>query len=160
MASDADQVRAAVEIELGEIVPLNQPDNIPSDVWALIQDNGRVATERLSELLNSQRFHRLKASDQAKLIQLAQDRAFGRPDPGVKRTIKTVSHEIHDATAHSLRNLQTRLTLPEYSRARRTDDAPDLPLSLFGQDDASDPDRPSAAKIEVESFNRKKPEVE
>lgn len=114
LASDDKQATARVE---AEIVQLNQPDNIPHDVWLLIQENGRLATERLNELLNSQRFHRLKASDQAKLIQLAQDRAYGRPDPGVKRTIKTVSHEMSDATAHSLRLLTDRTSLPEYARS-------------------------------------------
>lgn len=144
MASEADQVAASVEIEMGEIIPLNQPDNIPSDVWALIQENGRLATERLNELLNSTRFHRLKASDQAKLIQLAQDRAYGRPDPGVKRTIKTVSHEIHDATAYSLRDLQSRLALPEYSRAAPSGVAPDRPLSLSGYPDNPASDLPAS----------------
>ena len=142
------QQAAAVE---AEIVQLNQPDNIPHDVWNLIQENGRLATERLNELLNSQRFHRLKASDQAKLIQLAQDRAYGRPDPGVKRSIKTVSHEMSDATAASLRALSGRMTLPEYSLSR-----PALPGDRSFASELGNPSqtslRPSADETEGEQL--------
>ena len=111
-----ETLESDVELEAAtdrpEIVQLNQPDNIPKDVWDMIQDNGRVATQRLNELLNSPRFHRLRAGEQAKLIQLAQDRAYGRPEQGQKRITKTVSHELSDETARALRNAQTRMNLP------------------------------------------------
>ena len=93
----------------------HKEEHIPDDVWEIIQDNGRLATKRLNELLTSHRFHRYKASDQAKLISLAQDRAYGKPNPGIKKVVKaTIDLGSKDATNASIKNLRDRLRLPEY----------------------------------------------
>ena len=95
----------------------HKPDDIPADVWELIQDNGRLATERLNEILASPRFTRLRAGDQAKLIALAQNRAYGQP-----KTNNAASQASRkkggagDVTASELRQLASRATLPEYKR--------------------------------------------
>lgn len=107
------------EIE-GEIVSINDElrhDHIPHDVWQLIQENGRIAIERLNEILSSPKFNRLKATDQAKLIALATDRAYGRPDPGIKRVQKT-HVVITDATATALSHAASRAELPEYKSSQ------------------------------------------
>lgn len=95
----------------GEVVNLNQPDNIDADTWALIQDTGRLACERLWEILSSERFMRVRASDQAKLIKLAQDRAYG-----VAAVRKEAARKLNgfDVTAEELRDLEKRAKLPEY----------------------------------------------
>lgn len=110
-AAQAKEVEA--EIEEHSL----RPDDIPADVWNLIQDNGRLATERLNEILASPRFTRLRAGDQAKLIALAQNRAYGQP-----KTNNAASQASRkkggagDVTASELRQLASRATLPEYKR--------------------------------------------
>lgn len=89
------------------------PEHIPPDQWALIQRTGAIANRRLHDLLASPRFSRLKSSEQAKLIALAQDRAFGKAAPGVKQKI-TTHVTITDATARVLSEQATRAALPEY----------------------------------------------
>jgi hypothetical protein len=100
-----------------------QSDNerIPDHDWTLIQENGTLATQRLNELLKSKRFHRLKASEQARLIQIAQDRAYGRPDPGIKRSVKLTLSGGADATAQALADLTAKARLPEYRTSQRQD---------------------------------------
>ena len=114
-----------------EIVKLNNEphnDSIPADVWAVMQENGRIATERLNELLTSTRFHRLKAGEQAKLIALAQDRAYGRADPGIKRVVKaTANRSDMDATSAALARLSSRASLPEYRNASDAEIIPSDP---------------------------------
>lgn len=117
----------AIEGEVAEMHPA--PDNIPPDVWRLIQDNGRIATRRLNELLTSARFHRLKASEQAKLISLAQTRAYGAPQAATKRVAKTVLH-INDATAAALPDMASRTSLPEYASNPETRPVSDLQEDL------------------------------
>ncbi len=104
--------RAAVD---NEVTSLGQPDNIPDDVWELIQDNGRLATERLNEILISPRFHRLRAGDQAKLIKLAQDRAYGIA--AAPRDLKPKGGRLGDEVARQLNSLEDRTTLPEYKHS-------------------------------------------
>lgn len=94
-----------------ELTPLGKPDNVPHDVWLLIQENGRLATERLNEILRSPRFHRLRASDQAKLISLAQNRAYGAPQAPKEDKNKG---RFVDLTADEMRTLSKKATLPEY----------------------------------------------
>jgi len=118
------EVRRSVEV--GELTPLGKPDNVPADVWALVQDNGRLATERLNEILSSTRFHRMKASDQARFIKLAQDRAYGQPGQ-VNDNKKGV---IVDLTAQEMAKLAKRADLPEYARK-------DQNVRVHGQDEAA-----------------------
>lgn len=106
----------------GEVEELNaRPDDIPEDVWKLIQENGRLATERLNEILVSPKFIRLRASDQAKLIALAQNRAYGMPKQN--RVDPKKPGMLTDATAHTLRALDNRSRLPEYRKLLSVDDA-------------------------------------
>lgn len=133
---------AADVVQVIDNTKQNVSDRIPDDVWDIMQDTGRVATQRLLELLNSTRFHRLRTSDQAKLIQLAQDRAYGRADNGVKRTIKAVITADSDATATALARMNTRAILPEFNRFQTADVSPaDQPLSrVMTHDGPTDPD--------------------
>lgn len=97
-----------------------RPDDIPDDVWQLIQENGRLATERLNEILASPKFMRLRAGDQAKLIGLAQERAYGKPKVNSSRG-QGRGAKFTDVTARELSDLAHRTTLPEYSRSKLTD---------------------------------------
>ena len=110
----ANEVEAEIEEADAEVIDFC-PDNMPADVWELVQENGRLATERLNELLLSSKFPRMKASDQAKLIALAQDRAYGKPisnrfDANKRRG------GVGDVTQRELNALVARTTLPEYKR--------------------------------------------
>ncbi len=97
-----------------------RPDDIPEDVWQLIQENGRLATERLNEILASPKFLRLRAGDQAKLIGLAQERAYGKPKVNTTRG-NARGARFTDVTAGELAELAHRTTLPEYKRSRLAD---------------------------------------
>lgn len=112
----ARQNQDATLIE-GEVERMDaKPDDIPADVWDVIQDNGRVATDRLHEILVSPRFTRLRAGDQAKLIALAQNRAYGSPKQN--RVDPRKSGALVDITADELRVLANRTSLPEYIRTQ------------------------------------------
>lgn len=93
-----------------------KPDDIPSDVWDLIQENGRVATERLHDILLSPRFMRFRPGDQAKLIALAQNRAYGTPKQNRVDDNKRRGAMV-DVTANELGRLVERSALPEYKRS-------------------------------------------
>ena len=115
LAAIVDEIEAEDEkIVVGEIELLDgRPDNIPKKTWDLIKENGHLATTRLNEILRSPRFSRLKAGDQAKLIALAQNRAYGNPvahkqDTGKKRG------NMKDVINAELDNMAMRTNLPEY----------------------------------------------
>ena len=87
-----------------------RPDNIPPATWEALSEAGHVAAERLLDLLQSKSFERLKSGDQARLIELALNRAFGPP---IKREMSlTLSGTVSDAVAESLSNLAS-VDLPE-----------------------------------------------
>lgn len=114
-SAGGEQSRVDAEVERMNAAP----DDVPADVWALIQENGRVATERLNELLTSPKFTRLRATDQARLIALAQNRAYGTP-----KANKAADNRVTrggDVTAAELNGLVHRATLPEYSRVKSKD---------------------------------------
>lgn len=91
-----------------------RPDNIDAETWGIILENGRLATERLNEILRSPSFVRLKAADKAKLIQLAQNRAYGLPAQNKLADTGKRKAGIGDVTAAELRDLASRAALPEY----------------------------------------------
>ena len=109
--------KTEVDAEVEEMS--SRPDDVPADVWALIQENGRVATERLNDLLVSPKFARLRVGDQARLIALAQNRAYGTPKSNRGEAVKRRGSV--DVTQSELANLVSRATLPEYKRARVED---------------------------------------
>lgn len=117
-ASRAELLAAKEKVDheqnLAVIEPMGKPDSIPHDVWIVVQENGRLATERLNEILNSRQFMRLRAGDQAKLIKLAQDRAYGAPQ-AQKETKNT--GKFFDMTAEEMNKLSKRAALPEYRGA-------------------------------------------
>jgi hypothetical protein len=92
-----------------------KPDNISQEVWDLIQENGELATRRLNEILVGPRFHRLRAGDQAKLIALAQNRAYGMPLTNNVDKSKTRTGT-GDVTQAELNKLAGRAALPEYKK--------------------------------------------
>lgn len=106
-----------VEAEVTEL--FTKPDDIPSDVWNLIQENGRLATERLNSLLSSPRFARYKVADQAKLIAMAQDRAYGKARTNSAAVEAKRRGGMFDATAEAMSELSRRAQLPEYSRSKK-----------------------------------------
>jgi len=96
-----------------ESVDQGKPDAIPDHVWQTLQDAGSAASERLLALLTGKSFERLKAGDQARLIQLALDRAYGPP---VKASMSLqLSGSVSDAVAESLGRLASH-DLPEMRR--------------------------------------------
>ena len=122
-ARDAeDRAEAHVEKQLGErdkeavgaeIERLDfKPDDIPMHVWDLIQENGEIATEKLNQILLSPRFMRIRPGDQAKLIALAQNRAYGTPKQN--KVDPRRSTGLIDVTAKELQDLANRTMLPEY----------------------------------------------
>ena len=107
----------AVALE-GEVERMDsRPDDISAEVWDMIQENGELATTRLNEILSSPRFLRIRASDQAKLIALAQNRAYGSPKQN--RADNKRSGKLVDVTAHELGELAQRATLPEYKQSAK-----------------------------------------
>ena len=128
-ARDAeDRAEAHVEKQLGErdkeavgaeIERLDfKPDDIPMHVWDLIQENGEIATEKLNQILLSPRFLRIRPGDQAKLIALAQNRAYGTPKQN--KVDPRRSTGLIDVTARELQDLASRTMLPEYKQSART----------------------------------------
>ena len=90
-------------------------DRMPDAVWQTIQGVGVEAVARLSELLQPERFNALNDRDKLRLIQLATDRAYGKADAGVKRTVQVnLSATGNDAVAASLERLNKAAHLPEY----------------------------------------------
>jgi len=92
-----------------------RPDAIPAEAWEALQEAGQRASERLRDLIAGKSFERLKPADQARLIQLALDRAYGPP---VKREMSlTLSGSVSDAVAESLARLASS-DLPEFTENR------------------------------------------
>lgn len=106
--------KVAIEGELDRLD--GRPDTIPQDVWDEIQENGRLATTRLNEILRSPRFGRLRASDQAKLIALAQNRAYGNPVAPKQEAASRKRGGTKDVINAELDNLAYRSSLPEYRK--------------------------------------------
>lgn len=88
-------------------------EGIPLAVWALLQEAGELAAERLRDLLASPRFASFRPAEQRALIDLALTRAYGLP---VRRSLSvSLSSSDTDAIAASLIGLQD--ALPERSGA-------------------------------------------
>lgn len=109
----AKENTVAVEAEVEQIN--SRPDDIPKETWDLMQENGKIATERLYEALTSPSFSRMRAGDKAKLIALAQNRAYGMPKAARAADNKRRGG-FTDMTAKELGNLAHRATLPEYKQ--------------------------------------------
>ena len=84
-------------------------EGIPPHVWALLQEAGEEAAQRLTELLQPIRFNKLAGSVQRALLDLALTRAYGLP---VRRSVNvSLTSDDSDAVAASLADL--RDSLPE-----------------------------------------------
>jgi len=84
--------------------------DIPPETWALIQQAGHKAAERLLDLIEKPAFSRMKVTDQARLIELALNRAYGPPIQ--KSATLALSGKISDAVADELARLSEQ-DLPE-----------------------------------------------
>jgi hypothetical protein len=106
------QESAAVDREVAQIYKPGKPDHVDDQTWDLIQETGREACARLHEIITGPRFSRLRAGDQAKLIKLAQERAFGTiiSNRAEKKAVRT------NTTAEELGKLADRARLPEYRK--------------------------------------------
>lgn len=122
-------VQASVENEKAveaEVEDLSfRPDNIDAETWSLILENGQLATLRLNEILRSPNFHRMKAADRAKIIQLAQNRAYGLPAQNKSGEGGKKKAGVGDVTAAELRDLASRAALPEYRSTKIAMDVED-----------------------------------
>ena len=70
-ANEANERREQEQITEGldgELVPF-KPDNIDAETWDLMQENGRLATEKLNKILRSPGFLRMRPGDQVKIIK-------------------------------------------------------------------------------------------
>lgn len=127
LASAQEAVAQQIEAEVETEVMSFRPDEIPAEVWETIQENGKLATERLHAILSSPKFMRYRPGDQAKLIKLAQDRAYGLPKSGNTQSSGKRSGIARDVTQHELNALVAKATLPEYKLTRATiEDAEEL----------------------------------
>jgi hypothetical protein len=105
-------------------------EGIPPHVWALLQEAGELAAERLRDILRSPRFGSFRPSEQRALIDLALTRSYGLP---VRRSLSVaLSSSDTDAIAASLMGLQD--ALPERAPSSATEDATDaIDVSPGGQ---------------------------
>lgn len=105
-------------IDLSAEIQNADPERVPQHVWAVLQAAGEEAAAKLLALLRSPSFDRLSVRDQARLMTLAMDRAYGKADGGLKRSVKVhLSADGQDAVTASLERLSGAATLPEH-RAR------------------------------------------
>lgn len=123
--------REAVEIK--QQIPNAANDRVPDAVWDSLQAAGVEAVERMRDMLAPVSFAAMKDADRLKLLSLALDRAYGKADAGVKRSVKvTLSADGADAVAASLARLDAATHLPEY-RATGPSAAPaDAPIGAKG----------------------------
>ncbi len=105
-------------------------DDIPPHVWALLQEAGAKAAERLRDILGSQAFNSYAPTAKARLIELAMTRAYGLP---VKRSVNlSLSSDDADAVASSLAGLTD--ALPERAPQGRMRDVTPSEMSGDSQD--------------------------
>lgn len=103
------------------------PTDIPPEVWAVLQEAGERAAQRLLELLDAATFPALPAATRARLIELALTRAYGLP---VRRSI-SVDLSATDADAVAAALLDLHAALPE-----RAQDGPRAPRDVSPPPDA------------------------
>jgi hypothetical protein len=90
-------------------------ERIPAHVWEVLQECGEEAAYRLRELLQSEKFNKLGASNQAQLIRLGFEYVYGKPETPTKQKVSTkLTGDQADAVAASLANLAGNAQLPEY----------------------------------------------
>lgn len=126
--------RSSQVVEITQQIRNAATDRIPDDVWHVLQENGREAAHLLADQLKPHNFNSLAPKDKRALISLALERAYGKADPGIKRSVQVqLSASGNDAVAASLARLSDAMTLPEYANARQT--SPDT-----DETDENDPD--------------------
>lgn len=87
-------------------------EDIPPHVWAMLQEAGELAAQRLVEILASPMFRTIAPSAQRGLIELALTRAYGLP---VRKALSvSLTSTDADAVAASLADLTG--ALPETAR--------------------------------------------
>ena len=119
-------------------------DRIPDHLWSLVQEIGEHALNRLFEIVSSSSFHRYKGSDQTKLLAMALERAYGKPDAPVRKSLSlNLNTSDSDAVNAALARLSDTATLPEYQssepqaeNARHRPKSNDYDLDLSPEPDA------------------------
>lgn len=98
-----------------------KPDSVPAHVWTTLQAAGERAADKLLDMLSSKKFDRLRPSEQARLVELALNRAYGPP---IKREMSlTLTGNVSDAVAASLATLSAT-DLPEMAGRSRPANKP------------------------------------
>ena len=114
----------------GDVLPMSPVGDIPPHVWALLQQAGELAAEKLVAILQSPRFASYAPTAQRALIELALTRAYGLP---IRRALNVnLSSSDSDAVAHSLADLagalpETAPRAPAFRAGARLDPSDDTP---------------------------------
>ena len=91
-------------------------DRIPDHLWSLVQEIGEHALNRLFEIVSSPTFYKYRGSDQTKLLMMAIERAYGKPDAPVRKSVNlNLSSSDNDAVNAALARLSDNVDLPEYT---------------------------------------------
>lgn len=67
------------------VMPSRANPAIPDEVWERLQQAGDIASQRLLQLLEDERFPFLSIKEQTRLIELALNRAYGAVDGSIRR---------------------------------------------------------------------------
>ena len=110
--------REATQFKKGDVSnPRGRPP-MPKDVKEAIQRAGRVAAQRMEELLEAERFAGLDQKVQVRLIEVALQRAYGKPSVEEPRHLE-VSGNVDHGHAFSIKEILLRAgDFPEFRNAR------------------------------------------
>ena len=122
-------------VEFKQQIPNAANDRVPDAVWNALQAAGVDAVERMRDMLAPASFAAMKDADRLKLLSLALDRAYGKADAGIKRSVKvTLSADGADAVAASLARLDAAASLPEYRGTAARAAPADAPTGAKGSE--------------------------
>ena len=98
-------------------------DRIPDHLWSLVQEIGEHGLNRLFEIISSPTFYKYKGSDQTKLLAMAIERAYGKPDAPIRKSVNlNLSSSDTDAVNAALSRLSDNVDLPEYRHSKKQEE--------------------------------------
>lgn len=99
------------------VLPDKLNPSIPDDVWEQIQETASKASERLNKLIvDDEQFSTLTRKEQLGAIALAQARAYGSMDGGVRKTQVTKEEENIRGNAMTELARKAHRQLPEFAK--------------------------------------------